>query len=167
MVRAILEERKTQTRRIVKVPLNDPNFGCELGASELGGLDLNLLCPHGAKGDRLWVKETFAYHLCCGRDTESVHYRADGESCPNDGETIRCSSRWRPSIFMPRSLSRITLEVAAVRVERLREITEADAIAEGANSAKLFRHLWDSLNAKRGFGWDKNPWVWVLTFKRV
>lgn len=89
---------------------------------------------------------------------------------------------WNPSIFMPRWASRITLEITDVRVERVQEITEEDARAEGFPGerwatghgdyseiapSEQFRELWDKLNASRGFGWDANPWVWVIEFKRI
>jgi hypothetical protein len=133
-------------------------------------------CPYGVVGDRLWVRETWATipdeDDCsiaeitamneCG--PASLFYAADP---PNHG-----AGKWRPSIHMPRWASRLTLEIIEVRVQRLQEISEADIIQEGCPRAILYgtgwyRDLWNDLNAKRGFPWSANPWVWALTFKRV
>ena len=144
-------------------------------------------CPYGAPGDRLWVRETWAV----GDRDNDVLYAADplwnvnGVAVPppiNKG-TVHAGN-WRPSIHMPRWASRITLEVTGVRVERVRDITEADAIAEGIipqaygfgveglhmslqTAREAFGCLWDSINAKRGYGWSVNPWCWVVAFRRV
>lgn len=181
MVRAILEGRKTQTRRIVKP---QPDYVNPLGIAfwtGKGPVDYRL-CPYGVEGDWLWVKETFQAHPIYG----SPVYRADWQTSRNPVEAENWP--WRPSIFMPRRLSRLTLKIEGVRVERLQDISESDAEAEGVEeiiekqsghiawknyqgkdlatlSARFsYRTLWDSLNAKRGFGWDINPWVWALTF---
>lgn len=194
MVRAILEGRKTQTRRIVNRPLKDPNFGCEIAPNELSENDIKTLCPHGSIGDQLWVRETFCQPSMRGHlknkslrsKCNDVEYAADMgiERFPLGGNfTPRLQDfKWRPSIFMPRWASRITLEITNVRVERLQEITEEDAIAEGClqkpgitpsgtiglGSAKYwYMQLWDSINSKRGFGWKENPWCWVIEFKRI
>ena len=96
-------------------------------------------------------------------------YRAD-----NDPQFEGC--RWKPSIHMPKWAARIWLEVTGVRVERVQDISEEDAIAEGiprgavqycGHAIRLFRDLWDSINAKRGYPWEVNPWVWVVEFKRT
>ncbi|WP_373626862.1 morphogenetic protein [Klebsiella variicola] len=141
MVRAILDGRKTQTRRPVKFPVHDKNLGCELAGNELAG-ELSagnyLNSAFGKPGDRIWVRETF----CPVDDTQYggekwVDYRATPryeashpagwDSAPNDAEALK----WRPSIHMPRWASRILLEITEVRVERLNAISEEDAIAEG------------------------------------
>lgn len=199
MVRAILEGRKTQTRRVVKPQPIDGNtkypgvypareymgpkmtgkWGAYLGES---GADFHV-SPYGKPGDRLWVRETWQavqswqeYGVwfrdeidADGAAIEDVCYRADDPKPDEIG--------WRPSIFMPRRFSRITLEVTGVRVERLGEITEEDAIAEGsqpileppdggsAPHAEGFRQLWNSIHGPGA--WQSNPWVWVIEFKRA
>lgn len=140
-------------------------------------------CPYGQPGDRLWVREPFATYDGGPRDdgerSTGVLYRADPmyDGCgPGD-----FAWSWRPSIHMPREASRITLELTDVRVQRVRQISDDDCTEEGcggghdaipdygfsATPYEHFRHLWDSLNAKRGFGWNANPWVWALTFRRI
>ena len=115
-------------------------------------------------GTRLWVRETFATR----RDLSHVEYRADRqEPVGLPFEHIYDErTKWRPSIFMPRRLSRINLLVTRVRCQRLQEIMEEDAIAEGVD-ASTFPLLWGVINEKRGFPWASNPWVWVYTFERI
>ena len=132
-------------------------------------------CPHGQPGDQLWVRETWMAF-----EEDRIHYRADYAFDPKGDEEAGIT--WRPSIFMPRWASRIQLEITDVRVQRVNDISELDAIDEGAGATptahlewdgepyeyrKRFHELWDTINAKRGFGWDKNPWVWAITFKRI
>ncbi len=142
-------------------------------------------CPYGQPGDHRWVRETWA-------STASLDYvkprsllggfpcqfRAGGSSITGIEKLVN-PGKWRPSIHMPRLASRITLEVTDVRVERVQDISEVNAKAEGvepdppkhwfyaSNRISKFQSLWDSLNAKRGYGWAVNPWVWVVEFKRV
>lgn len=128
-------------------------------------------CPYGQPGDRLWVRE--ACMVCDIGIEQHVAYRADGEP---DESWLR-PLRWRPSIHMPRWASRITLEVTGVRVERLQDISDADAKAEGAPmswaSAQYrggtwrqgFSDLWRQINGPDS--WDANPFVWVVSFKRI
>lgn len=184
MVRAILDGRKTQTRRVVKDP---DSFGCLTGdcphetQSECDD-DMRVLCPYGRVGDRLWVREAWQawteFNGFAPRDIpvgSGINYLADGNEW---------DARKRPPMFMPRWASRITLEVTDVRVERVQDISEDDAIEEGVQDwcveadprtgepiqvrlrpSEEFANLWDSINADRGFGWDVNPWVWVVEFK--
>nr|WP_206532953.1 hypothetical protein [Burkholderia cenocepacia] len=158
-------------------------------------------CPYGVPGDRLWVRET---HIAYGRwetrfsekkGRDEWHfidmtletgreYRFDG-AVSNAARGGVLPAWWRrPSIFMPRAAARTLLEVTGVRVERLQNISEPDARAEGVTiedhhirgysagafrppSIRSFHDLWDSLNAARGHGWDVNPWVWVVEFRRT
>lgn len=215
MVRAIIEGRKRQTRRIVKdnsilgrihpavsaiVHRSHGWFGFE--ASE----DLKrqyittfpfhtIRCPYGEPGDRLWVRETFA--LVGGGDPGIFITRADYPHCvPSGLENVpadAASVRWTPSIFMPRRLSRITLEIISIRVERLNDISEEDAWAEGCirgertdnggyfpawepdpsgiwergwDCAKeWYADLWEDINGPGS--WAANPWVWVIEFQNI
>lgn len=191
MVQAILEGRKIMTRRIVKLS--------EFGDSDTRGYkyhfrdkkgrwndvtDESLIkfCPYGNPGDHLWVKETFAKVKSKG----TYLYKSDKmfDNCgPSEIEW-----KWTPSIYMPRLASRITLEITDVRVERLQDITEQDAIKEGVfrkkqedgtywhgnyghpdgvgpllNAIESFRSLWLSINGEDS--WNQNPWVWVISFE--
>jgi hypothetical protein len=179
MVRAILAGTKTQTRRVCKLDgLTEPDL-YETRDGDL--IDPVTLCPYGQTGNRLWVRETWAPNDCecegpCG--CPWYVYRADDWAQSADPEE---QPRWRPSIYMPRTACRLTLELTAVRVERLQDVTDDDAFAEGvlpnwtgprhgqnpAPSGAAFAALWDSINGPRGFGWDANPWVWALTFRRM
>lgn len=181
MVKAILEGRKTLTRRVIK-PQPEPHeqgwvwSKCEgMLVSNTGQTYLSKIlskCPYGQPGDRLWVKETF-------RTTEiyeTLYYKADEPW--NEGKEWS----WNSSRYMPRWASRITLEITNIRVERLQEISLTDVILEGfIPSSETYQategnqkqtildwgRFWDSLSIKRGFGWDINPWVWVIEFKKL
>ncbi len=178
MVRAILAGTKTQTRRVVK-PRKDCDFGCELAPHELageanGGDFRNAYC---APGDRLWVREAFIHEPAdyCWEASVSIPCRPASTVYRADQEGDTRGAGWKPSIHMPRSLSRITLEITGVRVERLQDISEADAAAEGVQAKhaadadwtarEAFCVLWESING--GGSWDANPWVWVVEFKRA
>ena len=168
MVRALLAGTKTQTRRTCNHPgLKDLSYIVNCGDGWWGDEegDFQARCPYGQPGDRLWVRETFCDDWLA--DAGGVAYRADGGM---DAEMFDAGCTWRPSIHMPRSLSRITLEVTGVRVERLQDISEADAIAEGTpfpfgGWVGGYQKLWESINGPGS--WDLNPWVWVVEFKRV
>lgn len=195
MARAILDGTKTQTRRAVKLPLKDRDFGCELAGNEVGQAEAHRLCPYGQPGDGLWVRETWQHSnfpLGPYDDACTVFYRADYLDDPHgpDGEKSAEGKyrTWIPSIHMYRSASRILLEVTDVRVERLQDISEADAIDEGIGktgpadadgrrhfglecstideptASRAYRLLWESINGAAS--WAANPWVWVVEFKR-
>ena len=202
MILAILDGSKTQTRRVVKQVATEPSPAlavCRCAADDTwiawwgdapkqqtwqqvtderypdGG---GFKCPHGKPGDRLWVRETWAIATAesqaeFNKLAEVAWYRADGER----------DIKWRPSIFMPRWASRITLEIVNVRVERLQEVSESDALAEGiqidpdtshcipgeeigiSDPVEAYAYLWDRIH---GIGsWGRNDWVWVIEFKRL
>lgn len=175
MVRAILEGRKTQTRRVIKPQPTEPSVIKQSGAGIVVFDHSKMTCPYGMQGDHLWVRETFMYdgadvRPASGKFDNRVIYRA---SNPEYGEAFK----WKPSIHMPRWASRITLEIVKVRVERVQDITGEDARTEGCieivsngwvqKPTALFAQLWDSINSKRGFPWAWNPWIWVIEFKRA
>lgn len=188
MVKAILEGRKTQTRRVIKPQPNDIRESpfVKSGIETTHGYEIK---PKYEPGDRLWVRETWNVldsDGCKPSDISPIKeraiYKANGDEYPF----------WRPSIFMPRWASRITLEVTNVRVERVRDISFENCLSEGCSDKYKhydanckhevngeccqgwhygqkwnFYYLWNSINAKRGYGWDVNPWVWVIEFKMV
>ncbi|MFV0662734.1 hypothetical protein [Denitromonas sp.] len=193
MVRAILNGTKTQTRRVLKPQPErwlcddgDIHYAGRMPNGKFHDVECDALgkfratCPYGQPGNRLWVRETFfdtapfeTAPVFAGRSSRYA-YRADDEF-------IGCH-RWSPSIHMPRAASRILLEITAVRVVRLKDISNADAIDEGlircgdgwrganalpwfASPAAAYRSLWESINGPGS--WDANPWVWVVEFKRV
>ncbi|HBQ2177152.1 TPA: hypothetical protein MIS30_16325 [Klebsiella pneumoniae] len=212
MVRALLDGRKTQTRREVNLNLDIAclattyDWATSLAANHYQALTeeqiqqkaeslrgvihpvilgngqmVSIICPYGKPGDRIWVRETF----CPVDDIQYggekwVDYRATPkfeashpagwDSAPNDAEALK----WRPSIHMPRWASRILLEITGVRVERLKSISDGDAIREGCSTADMksgdcvadvFARLWASIYGSDS--WNANPWVWVIEFKRV
>jgi hypothetical protein len=193
---SILKGSKTQTRRVIHPQMS------------LMADWQHVRCPYGVAGDHLWVRETFMLEKWtreCGvpppipRDRPSKlvdddegyywlwpHYAATDPKpeliCEGGRSKGGFNCRWKASIYMPLWASRITLEILRVGAERLCEITEKDALAEGcqimegytpdgevgiANARYSYKQRWDSINAKRGFGWDANPWVWVIEFKRL
>ncbi len=179
MVRAILAGEKTQTRRLTR------GRGLEWLAPggfspDFVALKENHMCPHGDVGDRLWVRESIR-RLPPPNDDCSV-YIADGAGTVADCWPWKAKAL--PAIHCPRGLSRIDLEITDVRVQRLQDITEEDARAEGCRpadpatgrecilqpemgSCRLhFQSLWDVINGKRAT-WASNPWVWAITFRRV
>ena len=205
MVRALLDGSKMQTRRVVKP---QPQMVTEKHATLWEGDPAVLLqlmqqtgkyCPYGQPGDRLWVRETFVqgWETTDGNpdqfnedDTEKpkqTWYRATETGLGWDNGDGIVNTPWKPSIHMPRTASRINLDIVSVRVERLQDISETDAKAEGAkfhdghgighsgwrhdykdvhiNARSSYARLWQEINGPSS--WDLNPWVWVVEFKRV
>ena len=195
MVRAILDGRKTQTRRPVRFPVLDKNLGCELAGNELAG-ELSagnyLNSAIGKPGDRIWVRETFRVHSRA-TDVATLVYKASVRNSWTE-QTHRvpvsvCNKpatpeKWTPSLHIPRWASRILLEITGVRVERLNAISEENAASEGVAQFRggFWKHYqpgWTQhqLSARGSFvtlwksiydeeSWQSNPWVWVIEFKR-
>lgn len=178
MVRAILDGRKTQTRR----PINPQpqRFGFLVKEN-----DELQACPYGAPGDLLWVRETWQMFRVY-EDTWNGGYEADlwdgpiPRERPNHAWITYAADDpggrpWRPSIHMPRWASRITLRVTGAWIERLCEVTTADAESEGfspiyygsaVSAIEPFADAWNAMYSKRGLGWSDNPWVWVVEFEK-
>ncbi len=182
MVRALLDGRKTQTRRIIKdctVGRDPISKFIKIGKKFIGCYPEDVpelireCCPYGVPGDRIWVRETWAEAGASAPDLKL--YRANyPEHVPSIYENVPPAEeiRWTPSIHMPRTASRILLEITDVRVERLRSMSQDDARAEGVIAASgpmeaglAFRELWDSIYGEES--WKATPWVWVIEFKRV
>lgn len=173
MVLALLEGRKTQTRRLYR------ERECDNVEDPLGAL-FSLPSPYGSPGDLLWVREAITCTSLNKRpppyddDVATAAYEADGQTTALDRWPWK---RWRlPGMFMPYGLRRITLEITEVRVQRLQEISEEAARAEGIPTTvgydvpgaglKWFSTIWDRINGTR-CPWASNPFVWALTFRRV
>ena len=188
MVRAILDGRKTVTRRVIKLP--DGMSGRPIGDCRDPDNPLGFMNPCGIKrppydvGDIMYVLETW----CLRYDGEKYFYKADKNTPREEKRFIDYDHvSWKPSIHMPKEAARIWLKVKDVRVERLQEITEEQALAEGAIDNRAFVHspdnehsnihsakehfaqIWNSTIKKSDidrYGWDANPWVWVIEFER-
>lgn len=202
LVRAILEGRKTQTRRVLK-PQPAPNHphdggtkwvlerGLHVPVGSVGHLSvrekMGLRCPMGQPGDRIYVRETWAngiHALAAEREEDGPFvYAADGDLAVQG----RLGERWKPAIHMPKYAARIWLEITGVRVERLQDMSKADAVRDGGlhqlpatgryvvnqgdqyfgmashDPRELFQEIWEST----GGDWAVNPWVWVIDFKRI
>lgn len=174
MVKAILDGRKTMTRRVIKP---QPEYTeCSYTVR------LRSKCPYGVIGDRLWVRETYFPNE---GQTPNIIYKADWNDRHETGIIFACA--WKPSIFMPRKYSRITLEITNIRVERVQEISEEEAKKEGVGDPYdyqdgdyydvldfdgveinkcAFAGLWDSINGKK-YPWTKNPYVFVIGTKKI
>lgn len=185
MVRALLAGTKTQTRRVVKPQpeaMHDGEPYWFIGGYRAwtyrpappiplraGGAPV--LCPYGQPGDRLWVRETFARIDGQTRPWIETDYKATYTHGDRLGDSLGIRKKWSPSIHMPRDASRITLEITGLRMERLQDISEADAIAEGVYTDPAcpaydaYAQLWDEINGSGS--WAKNPWVWVIDFRRI
>lgn len=185
-VKAILNGRKTQTMRVIKPQPPEtilrPMMLAKDPASPSGYSfisdeydDILLKCPYGQVGDRLWVREAWQ-HIKAG-----IAYKASWDGKPDWS--------WKSPLFMSRKRSRITLEITDIRVKKLQEIGYNDLVREGVEDTfpvlalygtvfvpalysdifketiTKFGQLWDSLNAKRGYSWATNPWVWVISFR--
>jgi hypothetical protein len=176
MVQAILENRKVNTRRIINPKNNDGIRASMIYKSGLKDSDGHEVKKPYQIGDTLWVRETYL------KADDSYHYKADETKASKE---IRESYgyKWKPSIHMPRIAARVFLKVTAVKMQRIKDITEPEALKEGFISTAVsnlegddytglyayehFINVWDDIYAKQGNGWDFNPWVWVIEFEKI
>ena len=203
LVRATLADVKTQTRRTRGLGLINAEPGawqfCDFNGLGNAVFTKDFITykeiknPFGWEGDQLWVREGWRWY---GRIREpgqvegGFEYRADGThrkftdfADPEEAweqfkaAAVHGAYHWRPSIHMPRWASRLSLEIVSLRVERVQDISEEDARAEGVDympsmpaattHRTSFARGWDVINGKKGLGWSVNPWLWALTYKRV
>jgi hypothetical protein len=192
MVRALLDGTKTQTRRAVANV--DPDGTVWKSRSRMYGVrphtsappDILEWCPYGQPGDQLWVREAFMHEPAdyCWEASVSVPCRPAVTTYRADFPNSQPGEGWKPSIHMPRALSRITLGITSVRVERLQDISEADALAEGivrqadggygladtthyhfTDPRQSYLSLWESINGAGSV--EENPWVWGVELRRL
>lgn len=182
-VRLIYSGEKIETRRIMK---NQPPPGSSFEFADGvwwrmfdgSAQSTNIRCPYGRVGDTLWVRETWQLlHQVDGRiecwlrkthgkipkkkpEGWSVVYRAEHP------EHVASTVTWRPNLFMPRWACRLLLRVEGLRAERLHDITDEGARAEGMPDVGAYRNLWDEINSDR-LAWASNPWIWVVRFSRI
>jgi len=187
MVRAILDGRKTMTRRPLKPQPESVDTKTNKIIQYNGSAEFllkQLKCPFGKPGDKLWVKETWCDVPVKPDSKMGAVYRADGDEFDlNIADGWEFMGKWKSSRYMPRKFSRITLEITSVRVDRLQDISEEDAWNEGVHNfidrkhphinkygvgpaLAAFSNLWDSIYAKK-YPWESNPWVFVIEFRRV
>jgi len=179
MVQAILSNRKTVTRRLIK-PQPPEGYDYSQGLSNLfyakflnSNSEIFLSktpymapCLNEEVGDILYVRETWL------EADDGIYYRAD-ETPVSKEVREKYGYKWRPSIHMPKKLARIFLKVTDVKVERLQDITEQQALNEGIKihpndtAIQAFSELWDGIYKDKGYGWKSNPFVWVIEFERV
>jgi hypothetical protein len=189
MTKAILDGRKTVTRRVIPKKVVDAYYDYDDWCNAVMPRDISCTRTYEkqyfmdrarcAVGDILYVRETWCE---VPYESDTIPIKGGHVTMPKYAykatSKIDYSGIWRPSIHMPKEAARIFLKVTNVKVERLQEITEEDALKEGCMpiilddaiffSAKgKFHALWDSIYAKRGYGWEVNPWVWVIEFERI
>ena len=187
MVIARKEDRKSQTRRLnglKEINMNPDDWVFE-GFSERAGIlyawfqlkeypsrIVKIKCPWGNVGSLLWIKETFCNANMKWDTCDKLCFKASVKGCRHANYQKGWPS-WTPSILMPKSACRLWEEITNIRIELVQDITESDAESEGCihtgcHSAKdNFEDLWDSINFKRGYPLESNPWVWVVDFKRI
>ena len=183
MVLAILDGTKTQTRRVVRYQTKEGEHGwfpTGTGFEYKVGGSARPVNPYGNIGDILWVRETW-----CKSKREWYWYKATERSELKD-IIKEAGFKWKPSIHMPKEACRLRLKITGVRVERIQDISQEDAMAEGVYTSPhrcpgwknplysfrdcficTYRLLWNKINGLRGFSWDKNPWVWVIEFEII
>ena len=201
MVRATLNDLKTQTRRLqdldrvnqspddwellgIKIEPKKKDLVSTAIFRHKDGEEVAIACRYGRPGDLLWIRETWGETYSGGHTlvgcSDCIAYKADGVE-------LQSGEKWKPSIFMPRAMSRLSIGITDIRIERLQSISESDAIAEGIERSPVhsklwktcqkndgahtalptmsYKSLWDSINGKT-HPWDNNPWVWAIDFKK-